>query len=287
MIPVYHFLKFSFFYLYISTGKQDVWRMKDLKSSAFYWPLCIALFLMFFQEFSGINCILFYSPSLLRNSGINGRINTANADNTEAIFESIAQTSKESALFICTTLLVFTIVSCFLVDRYGRRKLLLSGSAGMFLSLLLIGVYVYFVPLANKNMVNFIKSYPALPVAAFVMTLVYIAMFSLGWGPLPWLLMSELFPLKTRAVATGIVTFANWLFVFITTISFNPIIQVIHISGAFFMFAAITLVGFIFTLLFVPETKERPLEDVAEMFIRRQLLQVNIPWTRHDYLSAP
>ena len=243
---------------------------------------------MFFQEFSGINCILFYSPSILRASAIGGKIIPANGNNVEAIFDSIAESSKLSSVYICTTLLLFTIISCFLVDRYGRRKLLLSGSAAMFLSLLGIGVYVYEVPVNEMKMVNFIKSYSALPIAAFVLTLIFIAMFSLGWGPLPWLLMSELFPLKTRAVATGIVTFANWMFVFITTILFKPIVKSgLHLSGAFFIFAGITLVGFVFTFLFVPETKGRPLEDVSEMFIRQQLLQVNIPWTRHDLYQHP
>ena len=256
--------------------------MKDLKSSAFYWPLCISIFLMFFQEFSGINCILFYCPSLLRASGIGGRIDPSIPQ--VEVFDNIADTSMLTALYVCTTLLVFTIVSCFLVDRYGRRKLLLLGSCGMSLSLFVIGVYVREFPTNQKEIVHFMHHNTVFPIAALCLTLIFVAMFSLGWGPLPWLLMTELFPLKTRAVATGIVTFANWSFVFITTVSFNSIITLVDIYGTFWIFASITFLGFFFTFFFVPETKGRPLEDVAEMFIRRKLLQVNIPWTRHDAL---
>ena len=257
------------------TGNQDTWTMKDLKSSAFYWPLCISIFLMFFQEFSGINCILFYGPSLLKATGINGQGTS---------IENIAGDSMVSAIYVCTTLFLFTIVSCFLVDRYGRRKLLLSGSFVISLSLIVIGVFVKKVPNDPNDQVQYINQNSAFGISAFCFMLLFIAMYSLGWGPLPWLLMSEMFPLKTRAVATGIVTCANWSFVFITTKFFNGMILWVNISGTLWIFAFITVLGFFFTFFFVPETKGRPLEDVSEMFIRRQLLQVNIPWTRHESL---
>ena len=248
--------------------------MKDLKSSAFYWPLCISLFLMFFQEFSGINCILFYGPSLLQATGISSQPDTKN----------IAKESMVSAIYVCTTLFLFTIVSCFLVDRYGRRKLLLSGSFVISLSLIVIGVFVKKIPDDSNEKVKYINHNSAFGISAFCLMLLFIAMFSLGWGPLPWLLMSEMFPLKTRAVATGIVTCANWSFVFITTKLFHRMILWVNISGTLWIFASITVLGFFFTLFFVPETKGRPLEEVSEMFIRRKLLQIDIPWTRHDAL---
>ena len=240
---------------------------------------------MFFQEFSGINCILFYCPSLFRSVGIGANLNPEMKDHAE-ILQSIADNSMQTAIYVCVTLLVFTIISCFLVDRLGRRKLLLSGSLVMFLMLVLVGAYVKYFPTNNNAFVHYIQKHSVYTWLAFAGTLTFIAMFSLGWGPIPWLLMSELFPMKTRAVATGTVTCFNWLFVFITTVSFSHIIKISGISGILWIFAGITLVGFFFTLFFVPETRGRPLEDVAEMFLRRQILQVNIPWTRHDVLYS-
>ena len=223
---------------------------------------------MFFQEFSGINCILFYSAYIFQWTGIGWKGDTSEARDN----------AKASALSVSGTLFLFTILSCFLVDRVGRRKLLLFGSVAMSLALLsdgIIGCYFHGstpTPLASKfSLFN---------------TLLFIATYSIGWGPLPWLLMSELFPLKTRGVATSIVTCANWLFVFTTTLSYCAINHHVHLYGTFFIFMGVVMLGFVFVWLFLPETGGRPLEDVSELFLRRRLVQINIPWFRYTSLEG-
>uniref|UniRef100_A0A7M5V377 Major facilitator superfamily (MFS) profile domain-containing protein n=1 Tax=Clytia hemisphaerica TaxID=252671 RepID=A0A7M5V377_9CNID len=268
---------------HVNFGTQEQWQWKDLKSSTFYWPLIIALFLMFFQEFSGINCILFYCTSIFFASGIGAQLKPGDTH----ILDTLTKGSEEYAIYVCFTLFIFTGISCFLVDRFGRRKLLLSGSVGMFISLILVSVYVHSYPVYYNNVddiSNFFSKQEntTYAILAFVCILCFIAMFSIGWGPLPWLLMSELFPIKTRGIATTIVTLSNWLFVFTTTSSFCFLVNKIHIYGAMWIFATIVFIGFFFTLFFVPETRGRPLEEVAELFIRRKVLQVSILWTRHD-----
>jgi len=271
---------------HVNFGTQDQWQWKDLKSSTFYWPLFIALSLMFFQEFSGVNCILFYCSSIFLASGIGARVKPEDLVDVKKIVKALKNDSKLYALFVCSTLFIFTGISCFLVDRYGRRKLLLSGSVGMFISLIPVSVYVYHYQFNMKQIIDFLSKQEntTYAILALMCILSFIAMFSIGWGPLPWLLMSELFPIKTRGIATAIVTFSNWSFVFTTTSSFCKVIYGIHIYGTLWTFAIIVVMGFFFTLFFVPETQGRPLEEVAELFIRRNLLQVSIPWTRHDAL---
>jgi len=244
--------------------------------------------LMFFQEFSGINCILFYSAYIFQLAGIGIRIEDKDtAKNLDFITKVVRRNTNMTALFMSLTLFLFTVVSCFLSDRFGRRKLLLFGSVIMSLALLGDGIYSYKFQFFNENLVGYLelvsKSSVTSKLALFSMFL-FIAAFSIGWGPLPWLLMSELFPIKTRGVATAIVTCMNWLFVFTTTSTFCLVVEKIKPYGAFWIFTVVTIAGFFFVLFFIPETKRRPLEDVSELFIRRQILQVNIPWIRHDPL---
>jgi len=209
--------------------------------------------LMFFQEFSGINCILFYSAYIFEWAGIGINVSV--------------HSTNESALFVSCTLFIFTVISCFLVDRFGRRKLLLFGSVLMSLALIGDGIYSYMFDATNP--LKWASKF------ALFNTLLFIAAFSIGWGPLPWLLMSELFPMKTRGVATAIVTCANWLFVFVTTLSYCFIVAKATQAGAFWIFAGIIVAGFFFVLFFVPETNGRSLEDVSELFLRRRVLRVN------------
>ena len=261
--------------------------MKDLQSPTFYWPLFLGLSLMFFQEFSGINCILFYSPYIFQLAGIGVQVPYDIGDSLDKITADVRQNAHTSALYVTCTLFSFTIVSCFLADYVGRRKLLLSGSIVMSLALLFDGIYCSTNPFSNQSVETYLHTISKSTVYskfALVSMLLFIAAFSIGWGPLPWLMMSELFPIKTRGVATSIVTCVNWLFVFITTSSFCLFFQEIRPDGAFWFFTAVTVLGFFFVLFFVPETRRKPLEEVAELFIRRQIVQVNIPWIRHHEL---
>lgn len=251
----------------VNFGNQDSWEFKDLKTSIFYWPLMIGIFLMFFQEYSGINCILFYCSKIFYNAGIGIFIDLSTHPTRDEILSIFVDNARQYALFVSLTLFISTGISCLLVDRIGRRKLLLSGSIVMFISMFTVGLYCYKYPEPLTNPVStHLDGFSKLALAC---VLIYIAGFSVGWGPLPWLLMSELFPIKTRAIATSIVTFTNWLLVFASTSTFCYMTKWMKPYGAFWFFMGIILIGFLFTLFYVPETRGRPLEDVSEMFLEK------------------
>jgi len=96
--------------------------------------------------------------------------------------------------------------------------------------------------------------------------LVYVAFFSLGWGPLPWLITAEVLPVRAKSLGGGIATACNWFFAFLTTKEFEWLEMELDEFGAFWLFAGICLVGVIFVFFYVPETKGRSLEEIEAEF---------------------
>ena len=96
--------------------------------------------------------------------------------------------------------------------------------------------------------------------------LVYIAAFSIGWGPVPWIMMSELLPSKTRGASSGICNLINWNVSFLVTKEFSDLETAITDYGAFWLFAGINFAGFIYVLFLVPETKGKTLEEIEVYF---------------------
>jgi len=92
--------------------------------------------------------------------------------------------------------------------------------------------------------------------------LIYIAFFSLGWGPLPWLITAEVLPVRAKGLAGGLATASNWLFAFLTTKEFEDLESAIDSFGAFWLFAGVCLAGVAFVLVYVPETKGKSLEEI-------------------------
>ena len=94
----------------------------------------------------------------------------------------------------------------------------------------------------------------------------FVAFFSLGWGPLPWLITAEVLPVRAKSLGGGIATASNWLFAFITTKEFEDLESVLDEFGAFWLFAGISLVGVLFVFFLVPETRGRSLEEIEAEF---------------------
>ena len=92
--------------------------------------------------------------------------------------------------------------------------------------------------------------------------LVYVAFFSLGWGPLPWLITAELLPVRAKSLAGGLATASNWLFAFVTTKEFEDLEAAVNSYGAFWIFAGVCAVGVAFVFFYVPETKGKSLEEI-------------------------
>jgi MFS family permease len=151
-----------------------------------------------------------------------------------------------------------TLVAIRLLDRAGRRPLLLIGSAVM--AMALSSLAIVFAIGAGSTLGS---------VVAIGSLMLYVAAFAVSLGPIFWLLNAELYPLEVRSKAAAVGTMANWLFNFIVSLTFLLLIDALGRSGAFFFYAAICVLTFFFCKALVPETKGKRLEDIQAIFEAR------------------
>ena len=212
--------------------------IQEFKTRPVYHPLILALLLMFFQQFCGINAIIF---------------------NAEDIFRNV--TTKDSNLIssfsVGLTQVVATFVGVILTDLLGRRTLLISGAFIMCVSISVAGLYEL---LHHKHPHDDIS---AMGISGLV---VYNVGFSIGWGALPWLMASELVPMRVRGAGVGIATFLNWLLAAIVTGGYKFYQDAVHPWFAFWSFGVVCLIALLFVAIFLPETKRKSLEDIEKSF---------------------
>ena len=208
--------------------------------------LIIAVGIMFFQQFVGINTVIYYSPDIFLRAGFNG--------NQAAIWASVS---------VGVVNVLFTIISLFLIDKIGRRKLFFIGTTGIFASLVLIGACFAL----SDALGEFTK------IVLVASMLIYIAFFAISLGPLAWLIISEIFPLKVRGLGSSIGSLANWGFNTLVAWTFFKMIggfsyifggENIAIASTFWVFAAISLIALLWGYFYVPETKGVSLEKIEE-----------------------
>jgi MFS family permease len=185
------------------------------------------------QQFVGVNTVIYYAPTILADTGISKS-------------ESLANT-----VLVGVTNVVFTIVAVLLLDKVGRRTLLLVGTVGLLCGLLVLGVY-FSSPTLQQH-----AGYLAL-----VGLLVYIASFAVGLGPVFWLMISEIFPIGVRSTAMALCTVANWAANFVVAQTFLTVSDAISRQGVFFVYAVLALLALVFFRLRVPETAGRSLEQI-------------------------
>lgn len=186
--------------------------------------------LAIFQQITGINTIIYYAPAILRMSG----------------FPSAKAAILATAVIGIVNVLV-TIVSIFLVDRLGRRFLLLLGTAGMAAALGLVGAAFH---------------RQSAGVVVFYEMTGYIVFFGIGLGPVVWLLISEIYPTKIRGKAMSLATLSVWGANWVVAGTFLSLIRGAGPAGAFWIFAFICVLAFVFCFAFVPETKGKTLEAI-------------------------
>ncbi|RYN83588.1 hypothetical protein AA0117_g1074 [Alternaria alternata] len=196
--------------------------------------------IMFFQQFVGINALIYYSPSL---------------------FETLGQDYEMQLLLsgiINCTQLVGVVTSLWTMDRFGRRPLLLVGAALMFICHLIIAVLVG--KFGGRWLDYAVEGWVAV---AFL----FFFMFSFGatWGPVPWAMPSEIFPSSLRAKGVALSTCSNWFNNFIIGLITPPLIQNTGF-GAYTFFAVFCLLAFVFTFFVVPETSGKTLEEMDQVF---------------------
>ncbi|MBP2471669.1 sugar porter (SP) family MFS transporter [Crossiella equi] len=196
----------------------------------------IGMLLVFFQNFVGINTIIYYAPTLLTNVGFE-------ADG--AILANVG---------IGAINMLMTLPAMRLIDRVGRRPLLLWGALGMCAAMVLLAA-VNLAGLANG---------PLLLGLTLLGIAVYIASFAVSWGPVQWVALPELFPLRVRAGAVGVCVTFNWLFNLVVALVFPSLLEAFGAGLNFLFFAVMTALAYVFVRKLMPETKGRSLEDIGQ-----------------------
>ncbi len=207
--------------------------VRDLLGGTVRPMVAVGLGLAIFQQLIGINTVIYYAPTILGLAGV---------DTSSAVTQTV---------FIGLTNVVFTIVAVVLIDRFGRRAFLLTGTALCVGALTLLGVV--FAWGALKSSAGWL---------ALVALLVYIAGFAVGLGPVFWLMISEIFPLRVRGAAMSVSTVGNWLANFAISLTFLSLVSAIHPYGTFWVYAALGVVALVFFYSKVPETRDRSLEEI-------------------------
>ncbi len=215
--------------------------------------LIIAVGIMFFQQFVGINTVIYYSPKIFLAAGFEG-----------------AEAAIAASVIVGIVNVLFTIVSLFIIDKLGRRKLYFIGLSGIFFALICMGLG-FMLPGAGKWFL-------------VISMLVYIAFFAISLGPLGWVLITEVFPTRVRGLGSSIGSLSNWGFNTLVVWTFFKMASAIGnakevvvpegkdlsevcpscVGGVFWIFAAVALIGLVWGYFYIPETKGISLEKIEE-----------------------
>ncbi|KAA8549310.1 hypothetical protein F0562_000994 [Nyssa sinensis] len=193
--------------------------------------------LVFFQQITGQPSVLYYAGPILQSAGF-----------------SAASDATRVSVVIGLFKLLMTGVAVLKVDDLGRRPLLIGGVSGIALSLLLLSAYY-----------KFLGGFPFVAVAAL---LLYVGCYQISFGPISWLMVSEIFPLRTRGRGISLAVLSNFGSNAIVTFAFLPLKELLGAENLFLLFGAIALISLVFVVLIVPETKGLSLEDIESKILK-------------------
>lgn len=215
--------------------------LESFKKRATKKSLLICFGLMFFQQMSGVNAVIFYTSNIFKAAG------TTIPNGLATIIVGVCQ-------------VVATFVSSLVIDKLGRKILLLFSDCVMAVGTLILGLYF---TLKDRHVID-----PAtaedlgwLPVVALC---IFIVVFSLGFGPIPWMISSEVFPPEIKSVASSAAGTFNWLLAFCVTKLYPTMLENIGGDGAFYIFTGFSVVGTIFVFFVIPETKGKTLAEIQD-----------------------
>jgi len=211
-------------------GEHGSW--SELLSPAVRPALIVGIGLAVFQQITGINTVIYYAPTILQSAGI-----------------SSASGAILATAGIGVVNVVMTLVSMRLIDRMGRRPLLLIGTAGIVITLGILGF-------------AFLRPGGGLARVAVVTLMAYVASFAISLGPIFWLLISEIYPLKIRGLAEGTAAASNWAANLLVSLTFLTLVQALGPTRTFWLYGLFGVGAWIFSYYLVPETKGRTLEQI-------------------------
>jgi len=188
--------------------------------------------LALFQQFIGINTVIYYAPIIFQEAGV-----------------SSANTAILATSLIGVVNVIFTVVASLIIDKFGRRPLLLWGAVVMTVSLVALGAIFAIGPNKTGYFILLVLS-------------LYIAAFALSFGPIFGLMSAEIFPTRVRAVGSGISTFANWVANLLVSVTFLSLVNALGQPGTFWLYAFMGMLAFVFCKRLVPETKGKSLEQI-------------------------
>jgi MFS transporter, SP family, galactose:H+ symporter len=207
-------------------------------------PLVIGVGLAILQQVTGINTVIYYAPTIFEMAGL-----------------SSATVSIAATAGVGVVNLIFTIVAKWLVERLGRRPLLLMSLTGMVFALVLLSAA--FAASGGRTTATWTN---LLGVATGIGLMIYIAAFAVGLGPVFWLLIAEIYPLAVRGTAMSLAALANWGTNWLVSVTFLGLVALLGQSGTFLLYAAIGVLAWVFCLKLVPETKGKTLEEVERLW---------------------
>lgn len=215
--------------------------VSDLFAPSLRPALIVGIGLAIFQQVTGINTVIYYAPIIIQSAGI-----------------SSASGAILATAGIGVVNVLMTIVSMRLIDRVGRKPLLLTGIAGMVVTLAVLSLAFHLTMQAG-----------ALAWIAVISMMGYVASFAISLGPIFWLLISEIYPLKIRSSSEGLAATFNWGSNLVVTLTFLTLVQRLGASPTFLLYALFAVAAWIFSYVYVPETKGRTLEEIEAFWHSR------------------
>ncbi|KAH0717234.1 hypothetical protein KY285_013265 [Solanum tuberosum] len=222
-----------------SSSKKATIHFSELKRRRYYYPLLIGIGLLSLQQLSGINGILMYSSNIFKSAGVSS--------------------SKAATFGLGAIQVVVTAIAASLVDKAGRRVLLIMSLSLMTVSSFLVATAFYLKDFAPKSW------HPALGILSLVGLVVLVMAFALGLGSIPWIIMSEILPVDIKSLGGSVATLANWLTSWIVTMTANLLLSWSE-GGTFIIYTMVSASTVVFVRIWVPETKGKTLEEIQRFF---------------------
>lgn len=216
--------------------EQESGSIKQLFSPGLRIALIVGVGLAFLQQVTGINAVMYYAPEIFKATGAG-----TNASLVQTILVGFIN-------------FLFTIIALWLIDKVGRKALLLVGSASMAICLLVIGI-------------AFQTGHSAGPLV-LIFILLYVASFAISLGPVVWVIISEIFPNRIRGKATAIAAMVLWAADYLVSQTFPPLLGSAGPAATFWIYGSMALIAFLFTWRIVPETKGKSLEEIESLWAK-------------------